>query len=140
MTAQFLTDLIVRDDDGRHMTLHAPLKFYSAQRKGSFIAPEGFQTDFASIPRGFWNLIPKNGKWDKAAVMHDAAYRGELQTPTGRKVHLIKAYADDLFYEAMRASGVNAVTATLMYKAVSWFGGSAYKAGQRVEKATEIHR
>lgn len=33
--------------------------------------PAGYVTDFASIPRGLWNLIPPWGRYRKAAVVHD---------------------------------------------------------------------
>lgn len=35
------------------------------------VVPSGFPTDLASIPRIFWSLLPANGWWEKAAVIHD---------------------------------------------------------------------
>ena len=124
--AEFLTPLRLEDIDGAEGILLEPLKFYSRALKGTVQAPAGMQTDFASIPRGLWNLLPKRGKHDKAAVIHDAAYRGLLQTSTGRPMKLIKPLADDLFNEAMTASGVNRISRFLMFRAVCWFGGAAY--------------
>ena len=36
--------------------------------------PKGFVTDLASIPRLFWDLLPPDGPWVKAAVIHDYLY------------------------------------------------------------------
>ncbi len=33
--------------------------------------PQGFLTDFASIPRLFWPILPPFGPWRYAAVIHD---------------------------------------------------------------------
>ena len=38
--------------------------------------PEGFITDFASIPRGLWNILPpQHAHVGKAGVIHDWLYR-----------------------------------------------------------------
>lgn len=133
MIAQFITPLRLEDVDGSEGILIEPLKFYSAELRGMVIAPAGFCTDFASLPRGLWNIFPKRGKQDKAAVLHDAAYRGALVTIAGDRMHLVKGLADDLFLEAMVASGVGAFTRTAFYRAVVWFGGRAYANGQRLK-------
>jgi hypothetical protein len=33
--------------------------------------PVGYRTDFASIPRFFWRILPPAGRYGKAAVVHD---------------------------------------------------------------------
>jgi hypothetical protein len=55
-------------------------------------------------------------------VLHDAAYAGALMTLDGRRIWLIKPWADRLFHEALRASGVNAARAQVMYLAVKFAG------------------
>lgn len=134
MIAQFLTPLRMEDIDGAEAVLIEPLKFYSAKLQGIVVVPPGFRTDFASLPRGLWNVFPKRGKQDKAAVIHDAAYRGACVTHRFQPMHLTKGIADDLFLEAMQASGVNAVTRFCFYRAVRWFGGCAYATGQRAKQ------
>jgi len=76
----------------------------------SYVEPGvGFVTDFASIPRPLWWLLPKWGKYGKAAVIHDYLYRhktydvktslgGSLRVPIGRK------RADQIMLEAMAVS------------------------------------
>lgn len=36
--------------------------------------PAGFETDFASIPWGLWNLFPPLGPWARPAIIHDFLY------------------------------------------------------------------
>lgn len=56
----------------RHKLL-APLR-YSVKIKGVELTvkvPEGFVTDFASVPWFLRGLLPADGKYTKAAVVHD---------------------------------------------------------------------
>ena len=55
--------------------------------------PVGFHTDFASVPRLFWALIPRWGVYGNAAVIHDYLY---VFHPCSRQ------RADAIFDEAMR--------------------------------------
>lgn len=85
----------------------------------------GFITDFASVPFFAWWLIPKWGKYGKAAVVHDYLYQyGAL----GRK------RADDVFREAMGILGVVPWRRFLMYWAVRLFGWMAWKKESRNER------
>lgn len=122
MKARFLTSLQLEDIDGTRMVLLAPLRFYSLELKQIVQALPGFVTDFASIPRGLWNFFPKNGIYDYAAVLHDAAYRLVLADARGNSLRLTKSQADRLFREAMEVRGVGTVRRTLMYAAVKFFG------------------
>lgn len=122
MIAKFLTPLRMEDIDGRNFKVLEPLVYLSAQHNGIFIVPAGVITDLASIPRGLWNLFPKSGRYNRAAVLHDAAYSHEVRTPQDITVHFTKALADQVFLEAMRADGVGRVRARLMYWAVRIFG------------------
>lgn len=48
---------------------------HSADKSEPIIrVPAGFVTDFASIPRAFWVVLPPTGKYGKAAVVHDYLY------------------------------------------------------------------
>jgi hypothetical protein len=88
--------------------------------KTVILVPAGFITDFASIPRFFWRLLPPTGKYGKAAVIHDYIYR----TPS---VNLTRAQADTVFRDAMKDLGVGWWTRTAMFRAVRLFGGGAYE-------------
>lgn len=50
---------------------------YDIGEEGSGLSvnvPDGFQTDFASIPRLLWWLMPTWGRYGNAAVIHDYLY------------------------------------------------------------------
>jgi len=74
---------------------------------------EGFQTDFASVPRAFWVVFPPDGKYTQAAVLHDYLYRVQERT---------RKESDDIFLEAMAVLGVNKIKRLIMYRAVRVFG------------------
>lgn len=88
-------------------------------RFGYVEVPEGYTTDFASIPRLVaWRIRPLDRHaW--AAVLHDWRYAvGE----PGKK-HI----ADQMFLDQMKADGVNAIRRTVMYEAVHNFGHAGYQ-------------
>ncbi len=126
----FIGDLVVRNIDGHHWCLVEPVAFYSERYRGVFTVHPGFITDFSSVPRGLWNLIPQRGKHDRAGVLHDAAYQGRLRTVQGLRQHCSREVADHLFLEGLAACGVSRVVRQLMYRAVRINGGAAYAKGQ----------
>lgn len=80
--------------------------------------PVGFETDFASVPRFFWRVVPPWGPYGKAAVLHDYLYR--------KVSGFSKVVADSIFYEALELLGCPWWQRCIMYYAVSYFGHSAY--------------
>ena len=127
VAAVFLTTLWLEDLDGERSIIAAPLRFWSAELRGIVVVPAGFITDFSSIPRWLWSVIPKRGRHDWAAVLHDAGYEGQLRTADGQRIHLIKALSDRLFLEAMIVRQVNPLQRNLMYAAVRVRGGAHYR-------------
>src|SRR5574341_1047048 len=81
----------------------------------------GFQTDFATIPRLFWVILPKWGRYGNATVIHDWLYW--LQTRPRRE-------ADAILLEAMGVLGVMPLVKVAMYWAVRLFGGLAWYRNQ----------
>jgi hypothetical protein len=77
----------------------------------------GFETDFASIPRLFWAILPRWGRYGNAAVVHDWLYWTQTRP---------RQAADGIFREGMRVLGVGAVTRLVIYTAVRWFGWIAW--------------
>jgi len=75
-----------------------------------FEVPAGFQTDLASIPRGFRSIIPQIGKHLQPAIAHDFCYAGNT--------NLTKEEADLLFLEGMKSTGVWWLRRRVMYLAV----------------------
>lgn len=81
---------------------------------------KGYWTDLASVPR------PLRGTFDNgsgefgvliASQVHDMMYATHWTS---------KDFADALFYDILRRYGMNRVKAWCYYKAVSWFGDSAW--------------
>lgn len=83
--------------------------------------PQGFRTDFASIPRVLWNLLPPTGSYGLAAVVHDYLYRTYgLCT---------RKQADDVLWEAMTFLKVGWATKAIIYTGVRVGGHWSYKGG-----------
>lgn len=109
-------------EGGFPYTLTAPLIYESDLLKATLIVPEGFKTDLASVPRGLWNLIPKSGKQDRPAVIHDFLY-----------VHngVSRSQADAILNEAMAVCGVGRVSRWIIYSGVrvgGWQTWNRYRA------------
>ena len=81
----------------------------------------GFQTDFASIPRPFWVILPKWGKYGNAAVVHDWLYWTQERP---------RRASDEILLEAMGVLGVGSVTRYAIFWAVRAFGWIAWLRNQ----------
>ncbi len=94
--SSFTTPLIVTPlDDGQTWKLLQPFT-YEIGEEGSgrkVTVPAEFVTDFASVPRILWTLIPPWGGYGKAAVLHDFLYDA---APWSR------SECDSVFLEAMK--------------------------------------
>jgi hypothetical protein len=89
---------------------------------GTLYIPEGFYTDYASVPRIFHNIISPVGKSRRAAVLHDFLYYAQ----TFNNKPILRREADKLFYEALKACKVNIFIAWNMYQAVKFCGFMAW--------------
>ena len=90
----------------------------------------GFQTDFATIPRPFWVILPKWGRYGNASVIHDWLYW--VQTRPRRQ-------ADAIFLEAMSVLDVSTPVKYVLFWAVRLFGGLAW-VRNRADRAAEFDR
>lgn len=109
------TDRVSLDSFDR--ILLAPLAFSSALLDRLVIVPEGFVTDFASVPRAPLTYWLFGGIGDEAAVVHDFLYE------TG---DVTRDLADLVYGEALEACGVARWRRTAMVLAVQLFGSSRY--------------
>jgi hypothetical protein len=111
----FLNELVLRycnkPIDGKWFVVVEPFA-YEALNGKVFIVPSGTRTDFASIPLGLRNIIPRTGKYGKAAVLHDWLCEYKV---------VPRKQADSIFFEAMKRLGVNKPRRSVMY-----FGVAAY--------------
>ena len=94
-------------------------EYYRTEDEDEIITvPEGFVTDFASVPRMFWAIISPIDKHAKAAVIHDYCYHQALYS---RKV------SDLIFLEGLEVLGVKPWKQWCMYKAVRIGGWRAWQ-------------
>lgn len=119
--SSFTTPLIVKVLDEHKFELFESFIFHldSKHSRRLVKVPKGFITDFASVPKAFWSIIPPYGKYTKAAVVHDYLYKHHSVRFTRKEVDLI-------FLKAMEVLGVNPVKRGVMYNAVRWFGSGAW--------------
>ncbi|EAX2276484.1 DUF1353 domain-containing protein [Salmonella enterica subsp. enterica serovar Vitkin] len=64
------------------------------------------------VPRIFWTLLPPDGKYAKAAIIHNWIYDNALRT---------KKEADLISLDRMTVLGVPKWKRIMMYLAVRWF-------------------
>ncbi|MFM8357362.1 MAG: DUF1353 domain-containing protein, partial [Verrucomicrobiota bacterium] len=77
----FWTPLVVTKEGQRTWTVVEALVYATTvpDAPPSILVPAGTVTDFASVPRGLWNLFPPDDSYTSAAGVHDYLYRtGEV--------------------------------------------------------------
>ena len=115
--------------NGKYWRLERPFTFHiGSQYSRAYIrVPRHFLTDWASIPRFLFWLLPWWAKFNKSPVLHDWLYKSKqiMGKPITRK------RADKIFYEAMlvacRNHRLGALLARIEYLAVRAFGFLAWK-------------
>lgn len=113
MTITFKTELRVAKENGTWRLL---TPFVVKSGEALFIVPEGFETDFASVPRLPFTYAFAGNIGHRSAVVHDFLYA----------IGHDRADADEVFRACLEAEGVGAFKRGLMYAAVRAFGGAAY--------------
>jgi hypothetical protein len=83
--------------------------------RGRYTAPSGYITDFASVPRILWWLVPPYGRYTAAAVIHDWLLTDLL--PAGG---IASNTVDAEFRRAMQALGVGFCRRWVMWAGVRW--------------------
>jgi len=96
------------------------LVYRSRIYKGIITVPEGFVTDFASVPRVPLVYFAFGNRAHHESVIHDYIYQTHLTS---------KAKADRIFLEAMKARGKPLWIRWGMYLGVILGGRKAYKSG-----------
>ena len=123
---RFEDELLVSPQaDGKNWLVHDEFDYHTDVELASGFnvveIPAGFVTDFASIPRALWPVLPPTGKYGKAAVVHDYLYR---TVGVARRNE-----ADAVLKEAMIALGVGFFTRWTIYSGVRAGGRFSYKGG-----------
>jgi hypothetical protein len=112
--AQFLSKLRVEQMNEDDWILLEPLRYYSAILDREVVVPQGFVTDFQSVPRLpiiYWYT---GNKAQAAGVIHDWFYRTNTEDIT-------RATSDAILAEAMEALGY--------WKIRSWFVWAGVRVG-----------
>ncbi len=131
--SSFLTPLEVEYLDGDHWLLHEPFIYIlgpDTSGKERVEVPKGFVTDFASVPRPLWNILPPTGKYGKAAVIHDFLYQRRAVTTflNGLAIRFVeRGEADAILNEGMEVLGVSRFTRWIVYYGVRIGGWAAWK-------------
>jgi Protein of unknown function (DUF1353) len=100
----------------------------TAYQSEEVIVPKGFITDFASVPRLFWSMLPPIGRYGYAALFHDWVYWDQK---------LDRRQADRIFKETMEELSVSFYVVFVMYWAVRLFGWAAWRGHKKAKQAGE---
>ena len=96
---------------------------YSIGQSGiSNTVPQGFVTDFASIPKPLWSYLSPHGRYSKAAIVHDYLYWVQDCT---------REEADNILLIAMKESGVSSAQQKEIYLGVRAGGWYAWDANRK---------
>lgn len=130
--------LVCINEGGVSVSLAAE-RTYTGSHGDSWVIPEGFRTDFATIPSILSWAVMKMGLWTLAAIVHDLLCEGLnkwhravkrygcepifgiltdegfVERPTANAVD-----TDAIFYKIAREYGTDIVTANLLWVGVRW--------------------
>ncbi|MGY1773491.1 DUF1353 domain-containing protein [Blastococcus sp. SYSU D00813] len=88
-------------------------------RYGRLRIAQGFPTDLATVPRIFWALLPPQGVYERAAVLHDWLCVELARAHRDRRPPMVSSRdVDGLFRRVMRECGVGFATRWLMWLGV----------------------
>ena len=124
--SSFTSDLIISPlKDGKNWQLVNAFTYAVGAEDAEDVinVPAGFVTDFASVPRIMWSVIPPWGCYGKGSILHDYLYR--VGAIVGNRRYTRKE-SDLIFLEAMEVLEVSKLKRKVIYIAVRMFGGSAY--------------
>ena len=97
-------------------------EYGSAPTNFKIITPQYFITDFASVPRCFWNIISPWGIYGLAVVGHDWDYYDQIFT---------RRDCDEMLMEFMCVLGVGRADKNVIYDGVRLGGQSAWDENKR---------
>lgn len=103
---------------------------YNDDRYGKIIVPEGFETDFGSIPQALWWMF--NPTKYVAYILHDYIYEMYGQIPTTlfdtpATLDYTRKQADYVLLEALKAEKCPFIKRWLIYFGVRIWGWMAWK-------------
>lgn len=90
---------------------------FKGMNKYDIVVPQGYETDFASIPQFFQGIFSAVNDVAPAAIAHDFCYSTEL---------FERSTCDRIFYDALRANGVGWMRANTLWSAVRLGGWTSW--------------
>lgn len=124
MAPYYVGNLICESMGDGFWMLRESLTYYGSH---TVVVPACFVTDWASIPRWLWALMPPHDpRVLIAAVVHDRCYESWA---------LSRAAADALFAEALIIGGLGLLARAVMWAALRIGGASAYRTGPERQRA-----
>lgn len=124
--------------DGEHWQLLEEFDYCVGSKESLEIIhiPLGFITDFASVPKIFWNILPPTGSYGKAAVVHDYLYSVLGDPPIAFMTgEYTRKECDMILKEAMVVLNCSWLCRTVVYNGVrvgGWVAWNNYK--RKLEK------
>lgn len=114
--------------DAKHWVTNEDLVWVIGKTNEKIVVPKGFVTDYASIPPAIGLLVglTKNGKYDRAAVIHDFLYWSQGCT---------RAQSDRLLVIAMKESAVAGLDSFKIFQGVDKGGKLAWEQNERERAA-----
>lgn len=79
--------------------------------------PPGFVTDFASTPRPFWSIVPPDGEYAYAAIVHDYLYWTQDRS---------REESDQIFKLVMEDLRIDPLKISAIYAGVRFGGGRTW--------------
>ena len=136
--SSFTTSLILRFLDTKEgikrFEVYEPFIYYIDRLGGNLKVeiPEGFCTDFASVPRIFWSVVPPIGLYGKAAVVHDYLceknHAWQVDEQGNWSYYTVsRKEADKIFLDAMKVLGVGKVKRNTMFWGVRFYSIFTFK-------------
>jgi hypothetical protein len=124
---RFKSPARIEQESDHEWRLLAPLVYVGSS--DVFVVHDGFRTDLASVPRMVQWLVPRSGRFTRAAILHDALWHELREDRDGgiRTVAFTPKDADGLFRAAMRDLGVSVVRRRIMYWAVRAAGAFTFR-------------
>jgi len=129
--SSFTSPLITKYLDGKNWELVESFRYHLGSKESglTITVPSGFKTNFASIPKVFWAILPPHGEWGKASVLHDWLYYSQTYH---------RFISDAIFLEAMHVLNVTAWKKWVIYYSLVIFGGFAWRNKARLKRLGTI--
>lgn len=98
-------------------SIESDLFYYSPLTELTYVIPEGFITDLASIPKILQSVVKSDGELLESSIIHDYLYT---------YTNISRSLADEVFREAMTIYKVKRWKLYISYWTVRLFGGSRF--------------